>query len=158
MGVQEYTKQMIVQANLFRQINTVTSSFSTALAAGETKTIYVYAPAGFMSRIVAAKIFFPKVPAATAGNISFLITAASANIGILQASSADWTTDIEYDFGEVIASTSKPSLASQPKIFDELWLTENSYIRIQLTNNTNASDGGTSKIIVFRMLDERLAT
>lgn len=155
-GIQQWNKNVQVQANPGKRVRKLDASFATPIASGASSLITLYSPAGYISKILNMYLVYPAIAAATAG--SKMINLGQGGFGQMDANSA-YNAALIYDRYEWVNSTTKhpadiPSsvIALQNAFFDEA-----NGMAFIFQNNTNQPDGGVMKNLILWLMDEKIS-
>lgn len=157
-GIQQWSKNVQVAANPSKRIVLRTLDFSTAIGVGLSQLVNVYAPQGYVSRIIGMFLRYPIIAASTSGFRQISVMAAGGGVSMMQGKS-NFGTDLMFQDGWWKFSTSYTpnDMAAILATFNNLQFDSLSPLQLEFYNGESAADGGSAKVVRIFVVEEKTA-
>jgi hypothetical protein len=158
-GIQQWSKNVQVQANPGKRLRYLDASFLTGVAAlTGVATINLYAPIGFISRVKIARLKWDPIAGATSGSVA--ISVASQSTALLTTCSQAWNGGaLDYGYGlwmNTPATVLPIDQTAQFLMQNNMVFDENNPLQVYFENKLNVADPGVKKWINLWIEDEKI--
>lgn len=161
MGRPEHQKVTQISANPYKTIRKLPLDFSNVILAGGVQSIDLYAPVGYISKVLNIGFIYNPIAGATSGTLALKVIAytnPTSWVGFLLGETL-YSKALWYRYGRFDATvdTQFPEdKTAQFSIIDKIVFDETNKLSIQFYNTTNASDAGSSKVLTLWVQDEKI--
>lgn len=162
MGIEEYTKQIIVQSNPGMRVSFIDATSVAVIPAGGSAFVDILSPIGYIAQVKNMYITFPKIGSTLSGSQKITGWSGNGLIPVFENSVPYNATDgPTYMYGEFPITpnlTQKPSDPVAAYLMpSSIYYDEDSSFRVTFTNSTDRSDEGFPKTIRLWVLEQKIS-